>query len=212
MARKWQWWRYALEKLIDGSLTDKRVLQDLYDMQREAQNSLSRIKRAGWFMRYHGQIKDITKRDVENMSIKDAKAALSVLADYLKDDKVSSVKGLKELQKEFFLSDEGAALKKAAKGEMSDRDLFIDYQDFINKANTLGKWDSRRGQYRGALSEMFYSKGTKNTGRGDLKKIMNAYNVKNLNDVGEKLYLDLYKWKQAGKPNDRESLKKYFGK
>ena len=27
MARKWQWWRYALDKLIDGSLSDKRVLK-----------------------------------------------------------------------------------------------------------------------------------------------------------------------------------------
>lgn len=209
MARKWQWWRYALDKLIDGSLSDKRVLKDLYDMQREAQNSLSRIKRAGRFMRYHGQIKDITMRDVERMTMNEAKAALSELADYLKDDSVSTVKGLKNMEKEFFNTDIGEAIKKAADGRVSDKDLFVDYQDFVNKANTLGKWDERRGEYRGSLAEMFYSK---RGSRGSLKRIMNAYNVRNLNEVGEELYEKLYAWKQAGQPNTRKDIQKYFGK
>lgn len=209
MARKWQWWRYALDKLIQGSLSDKRVLKDLYDMQREAQNSLSRIKRAGRFMRYHGQIKGLTTRNIESMTIDEAKVTLSEIADYLRDKNVSTVKGLKNMEKDFFDTDIGEAIKKAADGRMSDKDLFVDYQDFVNKANTLGRWDERRGEYRGSLAEMFYSK---RGSKGSLKRIMNAYNVRNLNEVGEELFEKLYAWKQAGQPNTRKDIQKYFGK
>ena len=122
---------------------------------------------------------------------------------------LNSLIGSKNIEKDFFKTDIGEAIKKAADGKVSDKDLFIDYQDFVNKANTLGKWDERRGEFRGSLAEMFYSE---RGSRGSLKRIMNSYNVRNLNEVGEELYQKLYAWKQAGQPNTRKDIQKYFGK
>lgn len=219
MAR--QWWRYAFDKLVEGSLSDRSVLQDLIKFQRQAQNALTRIKKADAALRYHSQIKELTKRDVSSMSMNEAKSTLSELADFLKDKNVSTVKGLTKLENEFFKSEEGKAIYKAANDKakeeakekhkkfkpVNEHELYKDYQDFVNAAKSMGRYDARTGKYSGAFGELVYGAGAAG---GSLFKIKNAMNVRNLNEVGEELYDMMYKWKMAGYPSDDESIRKYF--
>lgn len=200
-------WRYAYEKLMDGSLSPERVLTDLLEAQREAQNALTRVKKGGKELEYHRQIKELSKMDAYAMSDEDRKAVLSELADFVFDKKVSTVAGLKRLEKEFFDTDEGKAILKANKDVLSKPELFKDYMDFKNKASASGKYDERKGKFQGNFAAMFYNAGAKG---GSLYDIRNIMNVRNLNEVGEELYEKMYLWKRAGYPKDKSVLEMIF--
>lgn len=202
-----QAWRYAYDKLLDGSLSADRVLSDLIEAQKKAQNSLTRIKKAGKEMEYHKQIKKLTKMDATQLSDKERRSVLSELADYVFDKKVSTVAGLKKLEDEFYQTDEGKAILKANKHNLSRGELWRDYEDFKNKAKSMGQYDERTGRYRGSFATMFYAAGAKG---GSLFKIRNIMNVRNLNEVGEELYVKLYAWREAGYPDDVRTLRKIF--
>lgn len=192
-----QMWRYALDKLMGGSLSDVRILKDLETVKNIGNARLSDLLKS----KYKG-LEDIKRvkqwLDYTPKDIIGAKKQLATLTDFVKNDSLSTVEGLNAVRAKFI---------------QHTKNMGLDMSRFeTGKKRKRVNWDKAFNEYMDLYSDVVSGGMNGGIGSSTYKRFLNWTNKDGLREFKNSAEIanEMWKWKSLGEPDNSATYRRKY--